>query len=386
MTSTLENNSSKVFTKRDFGKIFEVLENFGENVDEVSLRDTTFSRLLKTFSTTKWSGRDLLSPPEVARHGWFNSDFDTIQCKTCKQLIVCRLKNISDSEEQLLISRYREELVKSHKESCPWKIHITDESCYRFPLLSEKSILLSFRKRLLTFTEKNIKVVTESKKQINLAILYSSVKEIFFKSEGMATTSCKEKENEVIEVTEEETREKELLQHNILFSLFGWELLDLAESQRKKIKLDKATDINTDYASKVAYCKLCFRKVPLWNLKVIENIQEKSKFANTKPTENNSLDNEIVKPLIFHDEANDSEKRSFDVEWEHREYCPWIKQDKNKNCKAGWEVTIKSILKKNQMNTTLINVVNNDDIKYSLSDTFLNAPETPATTKNNCII
>ncbi|PRP73466.1 hypothetical protein PROFUN_02475 [Planoprotostelium fungivorum] len=73
----------------------------------------------------KWFAKPpSLSFTECARHGWINTSPDSLQCVTCKAMLVYHLSPILKNDQKFVkkyVSEFHDRLQAGHREFCPWR-------------------------------------------------------------------------------------------------------------------------------------------------------------------------------------------------------------------------------------------------------------------------
>lgn len=86
------------------------------------------SRLLSYTLPTYSSKPESLRPQNVARYGWKNAGRERIECQTCGSAWV--IKGLNDPKlvkaRARLVELFEIQLVKAHKQGCPWRIVSND--------------------------------------------------------------------------------------------------------------------------------------------------------------------------------------------------------------------------------------------------------------------
>ena len=121
-----------------------------------------FFERVSTFSVAKWFAKpERIGPLECARQGWVCTDVDTVQCQSCGVRLCFKIEEGSD--EKSLGEAFHEQLLKGHKELCPWRNSPSPISFTTIPRISE-SLRASYRDRAKTFRnyENDINIPAET--------------------------------------------------------------------------------------------------------------------------------------------------------------------------------------------------------------------------------
>jgi hypothetical protein len=111
-------------------------------------REMFFERV-STFSVSKWFAKpECIGPLECARQGWICRDVDTIECRCCVARLCFKIED--GSEEKSIGKAFHEQLLKGHKDLCPWRNSPSPMSFTTIPRISE-SLRASYRSRVNTF-------------------------------------------------------------------------------------------------------------------------------------------------------------------------------------------------------------------------------------------
>ena len=129
----------------------QYLDDDVENADEKCQpwnRDMFFERV-STFSVAKWFAKpESIGPLECARQGWVCTDVDTVECRSCSARLCFKIEEGSD--EKSIGKAFHAQLLKGHRELCPWRNSPSPVSFTTIPRLSE-SLRASYRERVKTF-------------------------------------------------------------------------------------------------------------------------------------------------------------------------------------------------------------------------------------------
>ncbi|KAG9302242.1 hypothetical protein G9A89_008733 [Geosiphon pyriformis] len=315
-----------------------------------------------------WYGKPhCLSPPECARYGWENIYNNKLQCVTCTAEVEITYSGVRDEEiAKQQEEKYHKKLSTAHFEHCSWGSNPCTDEIYRFRRLRWDHAVQGFQHRaheMLKLKDKLPVIKTNLTEEFTHTVFEALRLEESIDPLIASTAGC--------------------------LSLFGWEYQHVLNT------LD------------VIQCKLCFRRCAVINFRNIakerENLTANRTSGFLKQTQSmnqisedqivfepgfkiNEQDSTTVHHMQEHsalDERSQKERlqnldnfknsipnddfveiegvpkhadqRLFDVQSEHKHYCPWITGDGKpgrietieelQKKQPGWHLTLEAVVK-----------------------------------------
>ncbi|KAI8811336.1 C3HC zinc finger-like-domain-containing protein [Cladochytrium replicatum] len=252
----------------------------------IEISDKRFEKRLRTYKESTWFGKpDEISPVHCASYGWSNISFDTLECESCKNLLIVKADDswLHLAFATVALKAYVIQLHESHASFCPWKVRKLGARVPKFPVLSCSGYLDALNARYQTFLDDGDALTGLPELSLPPDLTADQIEQLERK----------------VALLQSDSEERKLSRPVLLLALFGWESCSSAAA---------GVRVHKDCVE----CRLCLRQIGMWNF---------AGALNDGATVGDTL-------------------QSFDLVHEHRWYCPWIHEDP-----AGWNRTVQTILK-----------------------------------------
>ncbi|CAG8699629.1 9467_t:CDS:2 [Ambispora leptoticha] len=357
-----------------------------QNKVEVTYDPTDFKSYMKRLSTFDISFiPDSLRPTEVSRFGWENVDIDKLKCVTCAAELEVSFPCIINKEDvQKEEEKFDKQLSTAHAEHCSWGRNPCSDEIYRFRQLRQDHAVEEFRQRaseLIKLGENLPVIKTDLSEEFTQTVIEALRLDYPLDSRIAATAGC--------------------------LSLFGWEYQRISNSfdiircklccrrcaltnfrnisKQKTIDENKQKD-HQETLKTTAECQTQDNDTIMQEdqhqeqqeekLKSVEqtsnqqeqtsNQQEQTSNQQEQTGIKDSSDSINISPASDKDDKyfasinieglpKTPDERLFDVQAEHKYYCPWITGD-GKPVKIrtveqlvkkhpGWHLTLEAVVK-----------------------------------------